>query len=74
MATDPAVIAAVLTAPGIKCRRVGFEAGPLSLWLFSGLAEAGVLVICIEIAGPMLAVRAALRERSGELPVHLASN
>ncbi len=48
VATDPAVIAAVLTAPGIKCRRVGLEAGPLSQWLFSGLAEAGVAVICIE--------------------------
>ena len=48
VATDPAVIAAVLTAPGLKCRRVGLEAGPLSQWLFSGLAEAGVPVICIE--------------------------
>ena len=48
VATDPAAIAAVLTAPGIKCRRVGLEAGPLSQWLFSGLAEAGVPVICIE--------------------------
>ena len=28
--------------------RVGLEAGPLSQWLFSGLAEAGVPAICIE--------------------------
>jgi transposase len=28
--------------------RVGLEAGPLSQWLFSGLAEAGLPVICIE--------------------------
>ena len=48
VATDPAAIAAVLTAPGIKCRRVGLEAGPLSQWLFSCLAEVGVAVICIE--------------------------
>ncbi len=48
VATDPDAIVAVLTAPGIKCRRVGLEAGPLSQWLFSGLAEAGLPVICIE--------------------------
>jgi len=28
--------------------RIGLEAGPLSQWLFSGLAEAGLPVICIE--------------------------
>jgi transposase len=28
--------------------RVGLEAGPLSQWLFSGMAEAGLPVVCIE--------------------------
>mgnify|MGYP002377010180 CR=1 FL=1 len=28
--------------------RIGLEAGPLSQWLFSGLAEAGIPAICIE--------------------------
>jgi len=28
--------------------RIGLEAGPLSQWLFSGLAEAGLPAICIE--------------------------
>src|SRR5262249_44180755 len=27
---------------------IGLEAGPLSQWLFSGLAEAGLPVICVE--------------------------
>jgi transposase len=35
---------------GTLCRigRVGLEAGPLSQWLFSGLAEAGAPAICSE--------------------------
>jgi transposase len=48
VASDPAAIIPILTAPTIDCRRVGLEAGPLSQWLFSGLAEAGVPVICVE--------------------------
>ncbi len=28
--------------------RIGLEAGPLSQWLFSGLAEAGLPAVCIE--------------------------
>ena len=27
---------------------IGLEAGPLSQWLFSALAEAGLPVVCIE--------------------------
>src|SRR4051794_32012055 len=28
--------------------RIGLEAGPMSQWLFSGLAQAGLPVVCIE--------------------------
>src|SRR5205807_1975042 len=38
----------VLCDPAWQLERVGLEAGPLSQWLFSGLAEAGVPAICIE--------------------------
>ena len=48
VASDPAAIIPILTAPTIDCRRVGLEAGPLSQRLFSGLGEAGVPVICVE--------------------------
>ena len=29
-------------------KRIGLEAGPLSQWLFSALADAGLPVICVE--------------------------
>ena len=48
VASDPTAIIPILTAPTIDCRRVGLGAGPLSQWLFSGLGEAGVPVICVE--------------------------
>jgi transposase len=38
----------LLKDPIWRLVRVGLEAGPLSQWLFSGLAEAGLPVICIE--------------------------
>src|SRR5262249_31420828 len=34
--------------PGYHFKRIGLEAGPLSQWLFSALAEAGLPVICVE--------------------------
>src|SRR5580700_9972574 len=44
----PEDLFAVLCDPAWRLERVGLEAGPLSQWLFSGLAEAGVPAICIE--------------------------
>ncbi|MFE3837735.1 IS110 family transposase, partial [Rhodobacteraceae bacterium PA1-206B] len=32
----------------VPLERVGLEAGPMSQWLFDGLAKAGLPVICIE--------------------------
>ena len=37
-----------LKDPAWLLDRIGLEAGPLSQWLFSGLAEAGLPVVCIE--------------------------
>ena len=39
---------AVLKNPAYHFKRIGLEAGPLSQWLFSALAEAGLPVICVE--------------------------
>ena len=38
----------VLTNNTYRFKRIGLEAGPLSQWLYSVLAEAGLPVICVE--------------------------
>jgi transposase len=48
VASEPDALLAVLTNPAYCFKRVGLEAGPLSQWLFSALAEAGLPVICVE--------------------------
>ena len=48
VATEPEALLAVLTNPAYHFKRIGLEAGPLSQWLFSALAEAGLPVICVE--------------------------
>jgi transposase len=37
-----------LNNPTCRFKRIGLEAGPLSQWLFSALAEAGLPAICVE--------------------------
>ena len=46
--SHPDDLVQVLTSPAWRFDRIGLEAGPLSQWLFSGLVEAGMPVICIE--------------------------
>ena len=41
VASEPDALLAVLTNPTYRFKRIGLEAGPLSQWLFSALAEAG---------------------------------
>jgi transposase len=48
VATEPVAIFAVLTEEALAIERIGLEAGPLSQWLYSALAEAGLPVICVE--------------------------
>jgi transposase len=48
VASEPEALLAVLTRPLWRFKRLGLEAGPLSQWLFSALAEAGLPVICVE--------------------------
>jgi predicted NBD/HSP70 family sugar kinase len=39
VASEPAALLAVLKKPAYHFKRIGLEAGPLSQWLFSALAE-----------------------------------
>ena len=48
VATEPVAILAVLTDQALAIERIGLEAGPVSQWLYSALAEAGSPMICVE--------------------------
>jgi transposase len=48
VASEPEALLRVLMNPGYHIKRIGLEAGPLSQWLFSALADAGLPVICVE--------------------------
>jgi len=48
VASEPEALLAVLKSPAYRFKRLGLEAGPLSQWLFSALAEADLPVICVE--------------------------
>ena len=48
VASEPAALLKVLGNPTYRFKRIGLEAGPLSQWLFSALAEAELPVICVE--------------------------
>src|ERR1700745_2024452 len=45
VASEPEALVAVLNTPAYHFKRIGLEAGPLSQWLFSTLAEAGLPVL-----------------------------
>src|SRR6266849_4051067 len=48
VASEPEALLQVLMNPGYHFKRIGLEAGPLSQWLFSVLADAGLPMICVE--------------------------
>ncbi|MBB4438150.1 MULTISPECIES: IS110 family transposase [Rhizobium] len=46
--SHPEDLVAILSDPAFSLERVGLEAGPMSQWLFEGLAQAGLPIFCIE--------------------------
>src|SRR5262249_53650803 len=48
VASEPEALLAALKKPAYHSKRIGLEAGALSQWLFSALAEAGLPVIGVE--------------------------
>ena len=43
VASEPEALLAVLKNPAYRFKRIGLEAGPLSQWLFSALADAQMM-------------------------------
>src|SRR5438309_2444344 len=48
VASEPDALLTVLRNPVFRFKRIGLEAGPLSQWLFSALAEVDLPAICVE--------------------------
>jgi transposase len=48
VASEPGALLQVLENRSYSFKRIGLEAGPLSQWLYSAFAEAGLPVICVE--------------------------
>jgi len=48
VASEADAVLAVVNNPAYHFKRIGLEAGPLSQWLLSALAAAGLAVICVE--------------------------
>jgi transposase len=46
VASEPEALLAVLKNPTYRFKRIGLEAGPMSQWLFGGLADAGCRNLC----------------------------
>jgi hypothetical protein len=66
VASEPEALLQVLTNNTYRFKRIGLEAGPLSQWLYSVLAEAGLPVICVE-TGHMRAMLKARINAGGAL-------
>ena len=62
VASEPEALLNVLTSPGFHFKRIGLEAGPLSQWLYSALAEAGLPVICVETRHMRAALKAQINK------------
>ena len=61
-ASEPEALLAVLVNPAYHFKRIGLEAGPLSQWLYSALAEAGLPVICVETRHMRAALKAQINK------------
>jgi transposase len=62
VASEPEAIVSVLVDEALTIERIGLEAGPLSQWLYSGLAETGLPVICVETRHMKAALSAQLNK------------
>src|SRR6202048_2270109 len=62
VASEPEALLQVLKNPAYRFQRIGLEAGPLSQWLFSAQAEAGLPAICVETRHMRAALKAQINK------------
>src|SRR5258708_1733022 len=62
VASEPEALLAALKNPAYRFKRIGLEAGPLSQWLFTALAEAGLPVICVATRHMRAALKAQINK------------
>ena len=62
VASEPEALLQVLANNTYHFKRIGLEAGPLSQWLYSVLAEAGLPVICVETRHMRAALKAQINK------------
>jgi len=62
VASEPGALLAVLKSQSYHFKRIGLEAGPLSQWLFSALADAGLPMICVETRHMRAALKAQINK------------
>ena len=62
VASEPDALLPVMTNPCYRFKRIGLEAGPLSQWLFSALAGAGLPAICVETRHMRAALKAQINK------------
>ena len=60
--SEPEALLGVLTNRACRFKRIGLEAGALSQWLFSALAEAGLPMICVETRHMRAALQAQINK------------
>src|SRR5712692_9208987 len=65
VASEPEALLAVLKNVAYCFKRIGLEAGPLSQWLFSALAEAGLPAICVETRHMRAVLKAQINKHQG---------
>ena len=61
VASEPDALLAVLKNPAYHFKRIGLEAGPLSQWLCSAVAEAELPVVCVETRHMQAVLKADIR-------------
>jgi transposase len=62
VASEPEALLKALRNPAYRFKRIGLEAGPLSQWLFSALAEAELSVVCVETRHMRAALKAQINK------------